>query len=175
MEWNCTLVEAKHPALHSKATVDPFSIDADWVERESEMIMHDKIGIGLAAPQIGQSIRLFVMNFDNNGPDVGVFNPEILEVSEETIPMEEGCLSFPALFFIVTRPAKVKVRFQTSDTEIVEDWLEGRDARCFQHEFDHLEGIVYLEYASDMKLQRAMKKRNKFLKEAMAYQRHQNA
>lgn len=177
MEWNCNLVEAKHPALHTEATIDPFSIDADWIERSFDMLklMEARFGIGLAAPQIGQSVRLFVMAFDNNGPNIGVFNPEILEVSEEKVPMEEGCLSFPALYFIVTRPEKIKVRFQTADQEVVEDWLEGRDARCFQHEFDHLQGKLYLEYASDMKLQRAMKKRDKFLKEVSAYERHQNA
>ena len=68
------------------------------------------------------------------------------------------------LYFIVTRPAKVKVRFQTANQEVVEDWLEGMDARCFQHEFDHLNGKMYLEYASDMKLKRAMKKRDKKFK-----------
>ena len=78
-----------------------------------------------------------------------------------TVPIEEGCLTFPLLYFIVTRPEKVKVRFQTTDKQIVEDWLEGRDARCFQHELDHLQGKTYLEYASDMKLKRAMKKREK--------------
>ena len=115
------------------------------------------------------------MAFDNNRPNIGIFNPEKLEVSEEKVPKEEGRLSFPALYFIVTRPEKIKVRFQTADQEVVEDWLEGRDARCFQHEFDHLQGKLYLEYASDMKLQRAMKKRDKFLKEVSAYERHQNA
>ena len=100
----------------------------------------------------------------STGEDIGVYNPEILEVSEETVPMEEGCLTFPLLYFIVTRPAKVKVRFQTVDQEVVEDWLEGMDARCFLHEYDHLQGKLYLEYASDMKLKRAMKKREKTFK-----------
>jgi peptide deformylase len=68
------------------------------------------------------------------------------------------------LYFIVTRPARVKVRFQTYDQKVVEDWLDGMDARVFQHETDHLFGTLYLDYASDMKLQRAMKKRDKKIK-----------
>jgi peptide deformylase len=96
-----------------------------------------------------------------SGESIGVYNPEILESSNERVPMEEGCLTFPLLYFIITRPEKVKVRFQTYDGETVEDWMDGRDARCFQHELDHINGIIYLEYASDMKLQRAIKKRDK--------------
>ena len=164
-EFKIELVEPRNPALHTVASVDPFSENADWEEREKEMIqlMQDRFGIGLAAPQLGMGYRMFVMTL-STGENIGVYNPEILEFSEETVGMEEGCLTFPLLYFIVTRPAKVKVRFQTVDQEIVEDWLEGMDARCFQHEFDHLNDKLYLEYASDMKLQRAMKKRDKKIK-----------
>ena len=160
------LVEPKHPALHSVASVNPFDDkDINWEEREQEMfqLMKDRFGIGLASPQIGSSHSMFVMTL-STGQDIGVFNPEILEFSDDEVGIQEGCLTFPLLYFIVTRPAKVKVRFQTVDQEVVEDWLEGMDARCFQHEFDHLQGKLYLEYASDMKLQRAMKKRDKQIK-----------
>ena len=78
---------------------------------------------------------MFVMTL-STGEDIRVYNPEILEFSKETIGMEEGCLTFPLLYFIVTRPEKVKVRFETVDGGVVEDWLEGMDSRCFQHEFD---------------------------------------
>ena len=165
-EFKLELVEARNPALHAIASVNPFDDkDANWEERETDMIalMKERFGIGLASNQLGMLYRMFVMTF-SSGEDIGVYNPEILEVSEETVALEEGCLTFPLLYFIVTRPAKVKVRFQTVDQEVVEDWLEGMDARCFQHEFDHLNGKLYLEYASDMKLQRAMKKREKKFK-----------
>ena len=176
MNWKCELVEPKHPALHTKADINPFDLKEDWEAREQELfkLMHDRIGIGLAAPQIGQSLNLFVMNFES-GHDVGVFNPEILEYSDETIPMEEGCLTFPALYFILTRPEKVKVKFQTSNQEVVEDWLEGRDARCFQHEFDHINGKLYIEHASDQKLKRAIKKRDKFIKKWQSARKKQDA
>ena len=166
MSVDIKLVEPKTSVLHLEATVNPFDDkDIDWEDRANQMIelMKDRFGIGLASPQIGSNHRMFVMTFAT-GEDVGIYNPEILELSDETVAMEEGCLTFPLLYFIVTRPKKVKVRFQTVDKEVVEDWLEGIDARCFLHEYDHLQGKLYLEYASDMKLQRAMKKRNKQLK-----------
>ena len=166
MSAKIKLVEAKNEVLHSKANINPFDDkDINWEEREKAMIqlMKDRFGIGLASPQIGSSHRMFVMTFES-GENVGVYNPEILEFSKEEVAIEEGCLSFPLLYFVVTRPKKVKVRFETIDKEIVEDWLEGMDSRCFQHEFDHLNGKLYLEYASDMKLKRAMKKRDKKFK-----------
>ena len=178
-EFKIQLVEPKNPALHTIASVNPFDEkDVDWEKRQDDMIqlMKDRFGIGLAAPQLGMGYRMFVMTL-STGEDIGVFNPEILEFSEETVGIEEGCLTFPLLYFIVTRPAKVKVRFQTHDQKVVEDWLDGMDARCFQHEFDHLQGKLYLEYASDLKLKRAMKKRDKkfkILQTDLALQKIQN-
>ena len=109
-DWVCELVVPKHQALHTKANIDPFGLDLDWEEKEKEMIqlMHDKFGIGLAAPQIGYSYNMFVMNHEYLG-DIGVYNPEILEVSDETCRFEEGCLSFPMLYLDITRPEKIKV------------------------------------------------------------------
>ena len=109
-DWDCQLVEPKHNALHSVANIDPFGSDIDWESREKEMLqlMHDKFGIGLACPQIGQSYNMFVMNHEHLG-DIGVYKPEILEYSEETCRFEEGCLSFPMLYLDITRPEKIKV------------------------------------------------------------------
>lgn len=164
-QWNSTLVEPKHPVLHNPAGIDPLDTDIVWqtVEQEMFKLMHERVGIGLAAPQLGNPVKMFVMRHSTEG-DIAVYNPKIINVSEETVSMEEGCLTFPLLYFIVTRPEKVKVRFQTVDQEVVEDWLDGMDSRCFQHEFDHLQGKLFLQYASDMKLQRAMKKRDKQIK-----------
>lgn len=168
-KWLCKLVDPKHPALHNPANIDPFTApdDADWSKREVDMfeLMHNRHGIGLASPQIGNSYNMFVMNLQGSG-DVGVYNPKILEFSKETVHMEEGCLTFPLLFVHITRPEKVKVSYTLYDgvTE-VEGWLEGMDARCFQHEFEHLQGQLFLDHASELKLQRAMKKREKYFKE----------
>jgi len=165
-DWNCELVEPKHPALHQPANVDPFGKDIDWVKRQEQMLdlMHDKFGIGLASPQIGNSYNMFVMNHSILG-DIGVFKPEILEFSEENITIEEGCLSFPLLYLHITRPEKIKVKYFKADGEtIVETWMDGMDARCFQHEFEHLKGDLFLDLVSELKLRRAYNKREKLFK-----------
>ena len=168
-KWLCKLVEPKHPALHRPANIDPFTApeDADWSKREVDMfeLMHKRHGIGLASPQIGNSYNMFVMHLEGTG-DVGVYNPKILEYSDEIIQMEEGCLSFPLLYVHISRPEKVKVSYTLYDgiTE-VEGWLDGIDSRCFQHEYEHLQGDLFINHVSDFKLQRAMKKRDKYLKE----------
>ena len=170
---NIMLVEANHHTLHKKADIDPFSAtDVVWHERQTEMLqlMKDRFGIGLAAPQLGASYRMFVMNHTTIG-DIGVYNPEIISQSEETKCQEEGCLTFPLLFFMVTRPATCVVKFQDCFQEEHTLELNSTDAQCFQHEFDHLEGKLFLEYASDMKLQRAIKKREKRIKQIMKMQK----
>ena len=167
------LVQPNDPALHRVADIDPFTVeDIDWVERQKEMfqLMRDRFGIGLAAPQLGASYNMFVMTHSTLG-EIGVYNPEIISVSQETKCQEEGCLTFPLLFFMVTRPASCVVKFQDVFQKEHELELTGTDAQCFQHEYDHLKGILFLEYASDMKLQRAMKKREKTVKKLMKMQK----
>lgn len=163
--WNKDLVNANHPALHTPATIDPFDTDLVWQTIELDMfnLMEQRIGIGLAAPQLGNSVKMFVMKHSELG-NIGVYNPEILFQSEETVSMEEGCLTFPGLFFHVTRPEAVQVKFydKRNQEQILE--LDGMDSRCFQHETDHLHGVLNLSYISDFKLQRAIKKRDKLIK-----------
>lgn len=164
-EWSCELVEPNHPALYRRADINPFKYDADWAEREMQMVklMHDRVGMGLACPQIGQEYRMFVMTHSHFG-DIGVYNPIVLE-TEGTVSIEEGCLTWPLLYFKVNRPERIKVRFtKTCGTKDVEMWMDGMDARCFLHELDHLNGVVYLEHAGDLKLRRAKQKRDKYLK-----------
>ena len=159
------LVEPKHPALHTEANINPFETDIDWAHREQEMfqLMHDKIGIGLASPQLGDSYRMFVMTHSTKG-DIGIYNPQIIATSEKQVTMEEGCLSFPLLFLHLTRPEEVMVKYQTVEQETVEESLSGLDARVFLHEYEHLTGKTYLDNASDLKLQRDMKQREKAFK-----------
>jgi len=164
--WKCELVEPKHSALHTKATLDPFAGNIDWQEREKEMIqlMYDKLGIGLAAPQVGSSYNMFVMNHSILG-DIGVYKPKILEYSDEKVGMEEGCLSFPLLYIVLSRPERIKVEYFKNDGETkVQTWMDGRDARCFLHEFDHLQGNLFIDLASELKLRRAYNKREKLFR-----------
>ena len=165
-DWNCELVEPRHQALHTVASIDPFSGDIDWAEREKEMfaVMSENLGIGLAAPQVGSSYKMFVMHHSIMG-NIGVYKPEILETSEEQVVIEEGCLSFPLLYLHITRPAKIKVRYYKNDGETqVETWMDGMDARCFMHEYEHLQGELFLDLVSEMKLRRAYNKREKLFK-----------
>lgn len=102
--------------------------------------MHQKDGIGLAAPQIGLSKRLFVMCID--GQPRTCFNPEILEQSPDQVEMVEGCLSFRGQSCKITRAAEISVRYQNYRGDWYTERLQGLAARCFQHELDHLDGIV---------------------------------
>lgn len=108
--------------------------------------MYDKMGVGLAAPQVGILKRIVVIDV-GEGPVV-MINPEIIETSGEQTG-EEGCLSLPGKCGIVTRPNYVKVRFQNEDMEEVE--MEGEEllARAFCHEIDHLNGEMYMDKAED--------------------------
>lgn len=164
-QWNTTLVEPKHPVLHNPAGIDPLDTDIVWqtVEQEMFKLMHERVGIGLAAPQLGNPVKMFVMRHSTEG-DIAVYNPKIINVSEETVSMEEGCLTFPGLFFHVTRPEGVQVTFQNRKGEEQSMELTGMDSRCFQHETDHIHGILHLTYISDFKLQRAIQKRDKLVR-----------
>ena len=90
INWNKTLVNANDPTLHTPATIDPFETDLVWQTIELEMLnlMEERIGIGLAAPQLGNPVKMFVMKHSELG-NIGVYNPEILFQSEETVSMEE--------------------------------------------------------------------------------------
>lgn len=164
-DWKCELVEPRHSALHKRASVDPFSGNIDWAEREKEMfeLMHNNLGVGLSATQVGSSYNMFVMRHSFLG-DMGVYKPEILETEGE-VDIEEGCLTWPLLFIHIKRPAEIKVRFYKNDGETqIEMVMDGIDARCFLHEYDHLQGTNFIDIVSDFKLRRAMEKRDKRFK-----------
>lgn len=106
--------------------------------------MEKHCGIGLAAPQIGISLRLFVMK-TNSGPCCHFFNPEIISASEEIYAFTEGCLSFPNEAVQTQRPHSIHVKFQNYKGDWCEAQLTGLSSICFQHELDHLNGITMHE------------------------------
>jgi len=123
--------------------------------------MYDAPGIGLAAIQIGVPLNVIVMDLarEDEKPQVKYFiNPEILEDVEELNPYEEGCLSVPDVFDTVERPERVKLTYLDYNGERVTEWCEGLYATCIQHEMDHLKGIVFIDYLSRLKRDRAVKK-----------------
>ena len=103
-------------------------------------IMRREKGIGLAAPQLGMSKRLFVMCVD--GHERVCFNPEITEMSTNQVEYREGCLSYKKDSCTITRPEAISVRYQNYRGDWYAERLDGLMARCFQHELDHLDGIT---------------------------------
>lgn len=129
--------------------------------------MYDAPGIGLAAIQIAEPLRLVTMDIskrekDEDGeskPNPRVFiNPEIVAASEELSVYEEGCLSIPEYYEEVERPARVRVRYLDLDGKLHEEDAEGLYATCIQHEIDHLNGVLFVDYLSKLKRDRVMKK-----------------
>ncbi len=124
--------------------------------------MYAAPGIGLAGPQIGYMKRVVVIDLaDEENPDSGkiaMVNPEIVAMSDETAISEEGCLSIPEFAYEVERPAEVTVKYFTPEGEEVVREAKGRLAVCMQHEIDHLDGVLYIDYLSRLKRDRVVKK-----------------
>jgi peptide deformylase len=147
------------------------TVDDDLRALMDDMLetMYAAPGIGLAAVQVGVPKRVIVMDLAREGepPAPRYFvNPEILWASEETAPYEEGCLSVPEIFDEVERPSQVKLRYLDYDGKVVEEDAEGLYAVCIQHEMDHLEGVLFIDYLSRLKREQAVKKVKKQAKAA---------
>ncbi|MBL8536116.1 MAG: peptide deformylase [Hyphomonadaceae bacterium] len=126
--------------------------------------MYAAPGIGLAAIQIGEPLRIIVMDIAKDGEAKApryFVNPEIVWTSEETAPYEEGCLSVPEIYDEVERPARVKLRYLNYAGEVVEEEAEGLFAVCIQHEMDHLEGVLFIDHLSRLKRENALRKLKK--------------
>lgn len=136
--------------------------EAELLEVSMIQFMQDNNGIGLAANQIGIKKRIFVMGgFENFQTPQAFFNPKILSTSDNLIEDYEGCLSYPKLWLKIKRPAEIFVEFFDSSNDKKTMNLSGLAARCFQHEYDHLDGICFVDKVSQLKLQLAMKKLRK--------------
>ncbi len=123
--------------------------------------MYNADGVGLAAPQIGLSIRLFVVDADALAEDYpnckgfkkAFINPQIVEESEELESYNEGCLSLPGINESVKRPVRIKIKYLNENFEPCEDVYEHFQARVVQHEYDHLEGHVFIDHISPIRRQ----------------------
>ncbi len=115
--------------------------------------MYAAPGIGLAAPQVGQLLRLFVMDLapDKTPAPIVLINPEIIAASDEKAVREEGCLSLPEQYAEIARPAWVKVRYENEQGIKQEIEGDGLLAACLQHEIDHLNGVLFVDYLSSLK------------------------
>lgn len=158
------LVQENDPILRKE--VDQFrfedaSIDLVLLTEQMFNFMQELGGIGLAAPQIGLGIRLFLMQIDK---ELFVcINPEIVK-REDQIMHEEGCLSFPKLRLKIKRAKDIEVRFWNEHSEEQNRKLSGLASRCFQHELDHLNGITFDQKVSRTVLNMAKRRRLKISK-----------
>jgi peptide deformylase len=127
--------------------------------------MYDAQGIGLAASQVDQHIQLIVMDLseDKNAPRVFI-NPKVTPLVEEKQSYEEGCLSVPDVYDKVERPNKVRIEALDGNGNVIDEVVEGLLAVCIQHEMDHLNGVIFVDYLSRLKQTRARDKVRKVLK-----------
>lgn len=158
------LVPEDSPLLRTK--LEPFDFknpSADPIKLVKLLVkeMNKRGGIGLSANQLGLKERVFVMKTE---PLTCCFNPRIVEVSEEEVLLDEGCLSYPGLFVKIKRPKMIVARYADINGEMVTKTFDGITARCFQHELDHLEGKIFFEHANPIHLRRAREKRKMTLR-----------
>jgi len=150
-----------------KKRCQPFDFDnpqEDSQKLADELVgaMYKYEGLGLSACQIGVDLKVFTMIYDDK--PIACFNPSITDYSGETTYMREGCLSFPGLWFAVQRHYGVSVQFAKADGTFMSATFVQLAAKIFQHEYDHMLGKLYLEYASDYMVRNARKKQNLWLR-----------
>ena len=162
------LVFAPSAILNKKAN-NVINIDKDIKTLVSNMFdtMYKYNGVGLAAPQVNESLQILIMdcsNKDNAYKPFTLINPIIIDESKNLKLYEEGCLSFPEQYFEVSRPEFVKVNYLDIDGKSKEKVFNGFEAVCVQHEIDHLIGILFTSYISSLRRQIILKKMQKFKK-----------
>ncbi|WP_043362063.1 peptide deformylase [Belnapia sp. F-4-1] len=143
--------------------------DADTVRALAPRMldaMYKAPGIGLAAPQVGELLRLIVVDLqpEEKPAPLVLVNPEIVAASTELSTREEGCLSLPGQYADVTRPARVKLRYLDLEGAKREIEAEGLLATCLQHEVDHLNGVLFVDHISPLKRNMLLRKLAKDLK-----------
>lgn len=166
---------APHPMLKTKGTV------VDAIDDKTRRLMDNMLetmyandGIGLAAPQVGVSTRIIVMDLDQK-PDVEglekkgdprfFVNPEIIWSSEEMRSYNEGCLSIPGQYADVERPDRVRVKYLDYNGKVQEEEAVGLFSTCIQHEIDHVDGILFIDHLTTLKRDMLLRKLKKFTRD----------
>lgn len=159
------VLQFPHTALTTKCHEWQFQAPTDVVEEVEANLIETMLaynGIGLAANQVGILERLVAIQRQTTKECVVLFNPEIIDTVEDTkVTTNEGCLSFPGVRLEIARHPTVVVRYQNRHGEEFTEQFNGIDAVCLQHEIDHLDGIVFKSYVSELKYQRALKRAQK--------------
>lgn len=137
-------------ALSAKKITE-FTPDVVSLVNEMQSILSKANGVGLAAPQVGISKRIIVIDLSHkdDGPVMAFINPMIVWRSEEIVAIEEGCLSVPGIFIEIERPEKIKVKANTVQGKEIEFTADGFFSRVLQHEIDHLDGVLFIDHVDD--------------------------
>ncbi|MEM6727995.1 MAG: peptide deformylase [Pseudomonadota bacterium] len=161
-----------HPDPRLKKVAEPVIEITDKLRTLADDMletMYDAPGIGLAAPQVGVGLRVIVMDCvkDEDAPPrpMVLINPEVIDRSEALNVYEEGCLSIPEHFADVERPAEVDVRWMGLDGAMHEEHFAGLWATCVQHEIDHLDGKLFIDFLGPLKRQMITRKMQKLKRE----------
>ena len=158
-----TILEFPDPRLR-KVAARVETVDDEIREILDSMIetMYDAEGIGLAATQVDIHLRMLVIDISEDRATPMIFiNPEITVLDAEPLGYEEGCLSVPGYYEMVTRPRRVMIKALNRDGDVFEQEAEGILAVCIQHEIDHLNGKLFVDYLSTLKRQRIKSKLEK--------------
>lgn len=173
-----SLVDAKDPilTLPIPEVFGTETVDMTQLSKDMFLLMWNNGGIGLAAPQVGLALRMFVMGSQQGpggyagtpphlqpGPNYVCINPMVISRSDSVESGVEGCLSFPSLWLNIKRPSWVLARYRTLNGELIEQRFEGLLARCYVHELDHLNGIVFTSYVGKLSLKMSLARQKKNL------------
>jgi peptide deformylase len=170
-----TLPILLHPDPRLKKMCDPVTVFDTALQTFADDMLHtmyEAPGVGLAAPQVGVTKRIFVMDCTTKDEDqirehkpMVLINPEITWSADETSVYNEGCLSLPDLYEDIERPASVKMRYRDVSGETHEETFEDLWSTCAQHELDHLDGILFIDYLTRMKRNMMTRKMEKYKKD----------
>lgn len=157
----------RQPTIPVKLETAADRKNADTVALSLAETLGKSQGLGLSANQCGRTERMFAINM---GEQIWtIINPEIIEKSESTSDLSEGCLSYPGLYLKLKRPDHIKIKFQAINGEWIEQEFDGLTAVCVQHEIDHLDGKMFTDFVSPIKLDQAKKKVKQNLKRWKKY------
>lgn len=156
------IVHIGEPVLREKAVrVERFGESLKKTLDEMVVLMRKKSGVGLAAPQIGIPERFFVVQVPGEQP-IAFVNPEIIETSLETVDFTEGCLSVPGVWGDVSRPESIRIQAMNADGKVFRLDADGYLARIIQHEYDHLNGVLFVDHLKGKDLAKIQKKLDKW-------------
>jgi len=154
------LRQIAEPFDFKNPVIDPFKLREELIED-----MWNNNGLGISASQIGYNVRVFAMRGETKKDTLMCFNPEISKFSDNMNTMEEGCLSIPDVFARVVRPAEITITFLTELQEQMTEEANELTARVFQHEYDHLNGILFIDRIGPFTKRRAFEKAKKIQKQ----------